>query len=345
MIGLGRVAWLLEQDPLRPKPCSHLGAWQQQGGVQLTAACDNNSERLEEFARRHPQVRTYSRYEDMLSVEQLDLLSVAAYADTRCEMVLAACQAGVKGIWCEKAMSTTLEEARRMQASTALHGVHLALSYPRRWSPVYQWVASGLRSGELGRLESINVQFPSNFVHTGTHAFDVLRMWGGEVAAVRGWLDANSARVENSGYQFGKPAGVDGHQPDLGGFALLEFENGGRATVQAERKDYFRFEFEVLTDTCMLRVGNTQQEYWRKDQSPNFTGFQELARQHLPVFPDVNVFSAIAHDLAEGLPPLCNGEDGVKALEIALAVHESHQFNHRPVTPTSVSPHFGVSSR
>lgn len=397
IIGLGRVAWLLEQDPLRAKPCTHLGAWQQWREVSLVAACDLDPERLALFSSRYPEVRTYVDYREMLAREGLDFLSIAAYADTRCDMVLAACEAGVRGVWCEKAMATTVAEAQRIELAVASSNTRLAVGFPRRWSPLYRWVAEQLQAGAFGTLESVNVHFSGNLAHTGTHAFDVLRMWCGEVHAVQGWLQQDSQDVVDSGYRYGVPSrvdrpagrsstlksglelagGIEGRPvsrawearttsgEDLGGFAVLDFARGGRATIHAHAKGYFRFEFELLTTHCMLRIGNTQAELWQSDASANFAGFRELARRELPALPGINLFSAIAQSLYQSVtgnspalrglsdpsvsPPVtpiaCTVVDGRKALEIALAVHESHGCGHRPVAPAEVNPVLAVVSR
>jgi predicted dehydrogenase len=349
IIGLGRVAWLLEEDPLRRKPATHWGAWQQVKGVRLSAVCDNDPQRLKAFQERFPNAKGYLRYEEMLAQESLDLLSIAAHADTRCEMVLAASKAGVRGIWCEKAMGTTLQEARRIERAVKRHGVHLAMSYPRRWGGAYQWVAQALKSGELGKLESINVQFPSNFIHTGTHAFDVLRMLGGEVQSVQGWLEPHSQRVKDSGYQFGTQFDEASPQNDLGGFGVLWFKSGARATLQASRKNYFRFEFEVLTDRALVRIGNTQRALFKVGDSPNFSGFSELISQPFPELEEKNVFTAIALNLVEavqrGVPVACNAADGRKALEIGIALHQSHASGHLPVKISEVGRGLKVQSR
>lgn len=349
IFGLGRVAWLLERDPLRGKPATHWGAWQQVKGVQLTAVCDNDPQRLKAFQEAFPKVKGYLRHEDMLAHERLDLLSIAAYADTRCEMVLAACKAGVRGIWCEKAMATTLQEATRMERAVKRHGVHLAMSYPRRWGGAYQWVAQALKSGELGTLESINVQFPSNFIHTGTHAFDVLRMLGGEMQSVQGWLEAGSQRIKDSGYQFDTKFDEAKPQNDLGGFGVLWFKSGARATLQASRKDYFRFEFEVLTDRALVRIGNTQRELFKVGESPNFVGFRELLAQPFPTVEEKSVFTAIAQNLVDavvkGAPVACNATDGRKALEIGIALHQSHAAEHQPVKISEVARSLRVQNR
>lgn len=349
IIGLGRVAWLLEEDPLRRKPATHWGAWQQAKDVRLTAVCDSDPQRLKVFQERFPRVKGYLRYQEMLAQERLDLLSIAAYADTRCDMALAACKAGVRGVWCEKAMATTLQEAQRIERAVKRRGVHMAMSYPRRWNGGYQWVAQALRSGELGKLESINVQFPSNFIHTGTHAFDVLRMLGGEVHSVQGWLEAGPQRIRDSGYRFDTKFDEAEPQNDLGGFGLLWFKSGARATLQASRKNYFRFEFEVLTDRALVRIGNTQRALFRVGDSPNFVGFSELLSQPFPAVEEKNVFSAIAQNLVEaiqkGTPVACNATDGRKALEVGIALHQSHAMGHVPVKISEVARGLKVQNR
>ena len=357
IIGLGRVAWLLEKDPLRGKPATHWGAWQQVKGVRLKAVCDSDPGRLAAFLKEFPKAKGYLRYEDMLGHEHLDLLSIAAYADTRCAMVLAACKAGIRAIWCEKAMATTLQEAQRIERAVKRYGVHLAMSYPRRWGGAYQWVAKALQSGRLGRLESVNVQFPSNFIHTGTHAFDVLRMFCGEAQSVQGWLEGGSERVRDSGYRYATRYATTyetrfdeaAPQNDLGGFGIVWFKNGARATLQASRKNYFRFEFELLTDRAMVRIGNTQREFFSVGESPHFAGFRELLPQPFPQVEEHNVFTAIAQNLVAAIkkdvPVVCNATDGRKALEIGLALHQSHAMGHAPVKISEVARGLKVQNR
>ena len=345
LIGLGRVTWQLEADPLRSKPCTHLGAWRCLPMVDLVAVCDLDASRLSEFCNAHPGVRGYSDYRAMLAAERLDLLSIAAYADTRYEMVLSACTAGVKAIWCEKAMATSLDEARQIVDAVNAAGVRFAVSFPRRWCPTYQWVARGLQNREFGHVESVNVHFSSNFAHTGTHAFDVLRMWFGEVQSVRGWLQGESQWIRDSGYRHGAPLTESSSAADLGGFALLDFENGVRATIHAHAKRYLRFEFEILTDECMLRIGNAQLEVWHIQDSSRYSGFRELAPSDPPKLKQLNLFAAVAQNLVNTDPIACSAVDGLNALAIALAIHESHGKDHQAINPQEVNPALRILSR
>lgn len=55
VIGCGRIAWQLEQDPLRYKPCTHLGAikhWQKKDRkIQIAALCDTEIDRAKGAAQ------------------------------------------------------------------------------------------------------------------------------------------------------------------------------------------------------------------------------------------------------------------------------------------------------
>ena len=345
IIGLGRIAYLMEEDPLRPKPCTHAGAWQAHGQTAVVAACDTSPQRREAFRARFPGARLYADYEEMLAREALDIVSIAAYATERCDMVVAAAEAGVKGIWCEKAMASSLAEARRMSEALSRSGTQMVVSYMRRWDGRCRAVKKLLDEGAIGRLESINLHFSGNMLHTGTHAFDLVRMFAGEAATVQAWLQGEGARPEQSGYRFGGEI-ID---QDAGGFALIELENGVRVAVHGGDKRYFRFELELLGEEGMIRVGNTQAELWRGEASSNFVGFKELKRQPLEVAPTESAWWLAAADLlqavATGERVACGVEDGRQALAIGLAMHESHAKAGKAVSIRHVDAALRVASR
>ncbi|MBK5968579.1 MULTISPECIES: Gfo/Idh/MocA family protein [Thiorhodovibrio] len=345
LIGLGRVAWLLERDPLRTKPCTHLGAWLERDDVRLVGACDTAPERRAAFAEFFPEVPLYDDYQEMLEQERPELLSICAYATERCEMVVAATEGGVRGIWCEKAMATSLEEADRMARALDASETQMIVAFTRRWSPAYATVRDWLAAGRIGALESVNVHFASNLLHTGTHAFDVLRLWCGEPTAVRAWLDDDSGLAEQSGYRFDGEDIVE----DLGGLVVIEFPDRVRATVQGRDKGYFRFEFELLGSRGMIRVGNDQRELWLPGSSMRFAGFVELCQAEFPDPGPFNTWRSAAENLIAAVEgraePACGIQDGREALAIALAAHGSHRQGGAPVAPSEVPPVLRVPSR
>lgn len=351
IIGVGRVAWLLENDPLRQKPCTHVGAWGRLSEVELVSACDTDPERLQAFKQCFPEVRCYADFREMLRREQLDLLSVCAYADSRCEMVEAACEAGVRGIWAEKSIANSLTEAKRICEAVSRNGVKFAMSFPRRWNLDYQWVESGLKNGDLGKVEAVTAQFSGNLIHTGTHAMDVLRMWLGDPIECTGWVESEAAQVDSSGYRYGAPGSALAQ--DVGGFGQFQYSSGCRALIIGHSKRYFRFEFEIVTDECLIRIGNTQREHWVRSESPHFQDFIELKRQQFATNSPVNVFEAVARSLVDALNDgspcndgvRCSEVDGLKALEMALAIHESSLRGHIPLDMRRFESALSIDSR
>jgi predicted dehydrogenase len=182
-------------------------------------------------------------------------------------------------------------------------------------------------------------------LHTGTHAFDMLRLWCGEFETVQAWLVSDSGAVEQSGYRFDTESRV----ADLGGFAVLTTADGVRATIHAANKNYFRFEFELVGSDGIIRVGNSQRELWCRAASPRFSGFQELQRVPFPDVPNANTWSRAADNLVAAVEgrarPACDVTDGLRALAIGLAMHVSQREGNRPVQLDEVPDDLRIVSR
>lgn len=233
IIGLGRVAWMLEDDPLETKPCTHMGAYMElarMGRVEVTAASDADPARLHEFGRRYGVTKLYLDYREMLRKEAPEVVSVCAYAPERAGMVRDAVRAGAKGIWCEKALATSMEEAAGITEAAESGKVEMTVSHMRRWSPEYEKAKEMIEEGRLGVLQSITSYFSGSFIHTGTHAFDVLRWLAGEIEWIEGTLEDGTGSL---------PWDV---ADDRGGRAFIKFKNGAHGAVFAESKGYFFFD-------------------------------------------------------------------------------------------------------
>ena len=345
IIGLGRVAWLIERDPLRAKPCSHVGAWLARDDVALVAACDVDAERLAQFGNAFSVNALYTDYRAMLANESLDFVSICAYATERCLMVIAAAESGVKGIWCEKAAATSLQEMDQMAQALRTYGTQMIVSYMRRWENRYRVVRGYIAAGGIGRLQTINVHFTGNMLHTGTHAFDLLRMFAGEAVTVQAWLTEDNGRPVQSGYRYEG----DEVDEDYGGNAVIHFDSDIIATIHGETKDYFRFELELLGSHGMVRIGNTQSENWIVGDSTYSAGLLELQRGEFPAFQENNIWIAAAADLVRscesGGEVACDVVDARAALAIALAMHVSHRRGHQVVDPRGISTEMAVRSR
>lgn len=324
IIGCGRVAWMLEDDPLETKPCTHMGAYQRVGAdtdrVGVIAAADLDSVRLEAFGKRFGVDSLYADYRAMLTEVRPDIVSICAWAPDRLRMVMDSIDAGVRGIWCEKAFATSLDEGRTMIEAARNDGVSLIVSHMRRWSPEYAMAKEIIENGGIGRLQSMVAHFGGSLIHTGTHAFDILRWFGGPVEWVEGALETDHGSL---------PWDV---KEDLGGNAFIQFRNGAKAAVLADSKSYFFFEFDIIGSSGRMRIGNNDLlEYYSPGPSSHYTGLKELKKRPFPPFEQKNIWTEALNNLLDCVDK--RGEnrsgpvEGLDALEMALSIHESSRKN------------------
>ncbi|MBI5468988.1 MAG: Gfo/Idh/MocA family oxidoreductase [Deltaproteobacteria bacterium] len=333
IIGCGRVAWMLEDDPLETKPCTHMGAYQRvlkdTGRAGVVAASDTDAVRLASFGHRFDVWALYPDYRKMLRDVRPDIVSICAWAPDRFRMVMDSIDSGVRGIWCEKAFATSLEEGRAMIEAADGNGTSLIVSHMRRWSPEYARAKEIIESGGIGTLQSIVAHFSGSLIHTGTHAFDILRWFGGPVEWVEGRLERAPGDLPWDSVE------------DLGGNAHIQFKNGVKAAVLADSKSYFFFEFDIIGSTGRIRIGNNDLlEYYAQGPSRHYTGIRELQARPFPYYDRHNIWTGALSNLLDCVEKKAANRsgpcDGLAALEIALSIHESSRKDgarvHIPLT-------------
>jgi predicted dehydrogenase len=267
----------------------------------------------------------YLDYQEMLAKEDLDIVSICAYAPDRCRMVLDTVNAGVKGIWCEKAFATSLDEADAMKNICDDQGVTLIVDHTRRFSSDYLYAKKLLHDGAIGEPVSVVCYFSGSMVHTGTHAYDILRYFFGDAVWVEAILEVPVGLVQDALGQSGS-----GVRHDAGGYGLIAFKNGLYATVHGDSKNYFIFEFDIMGTDGRLRIGNWLFELYEARESEKESGLRELRKKETAHVDSSNPFiGAVNHllDCMEGRAEnISSPRDGMAALEIALAMQQSHSL-------------------
>lgn len=328
VIGCGRIAGMLEDDPLRGKPCTHAGAFNAVQETKMIAACDINKERLNKFGKRWNISNLYTNYYKMLEKEAIDIVSVAAWTQFHHEIVVAAAESGTQGIYCEKPMALTLDQAEEMLNVCNENNVKIVINHERRWDPYYLKVKKIIDEGKIGELKTIignalawddhaakkvEIYGGGTMFHDGTHLTDLLRFFAGEP----GWVSAYEER----------PNGAEYVENTV--FGLVWFLNGTKAFLEGGgSRNYFNFELDLQGTEGRIIIGNGTRELYVTKKSKRFSGFRELERIELPE-PNNNANSFISgvKDLIRCIETGCgsnsSGEDGKKALEMIFALYES----------------------
>lgn len=357
IVGTGRIGSRLEKDPLREKPHSHAGWYAAHPRVELVAGADVDGEALAEFGRDWglPPARLYTDYRAMLDRERPDIVSVCAYAPERVEMCETAARAGARALWIEKAVACSVAEAAHLHRVLCAAGITAIVDQPRRADPRYRAVRRLVQEGRFGALETVHALFSGHFLHTGTHAWDVLEFWCGAWERLSAWLEPpGSGALSADGRQ--PPAGGagDAHavgERDRGGHAHVEFRDGAHAFVSGRRKGGFVFQFDLLFERGRVQLGNDVWQAWEPAASSRYEGFLEFSPVEAAdlVTPEDIYPRPMLHDLVHALeagePPLMRVEHAVASLTMGLAAFASDRAGHVPVTPGDVPRDLRVESR
>ncbi|MFC2076595.1 Gfo/Idh/MocA family protein [candidate division KSB1 bacterium] len=351
IIGCGRVAGWLEDDSKRSHPCTHAGAYLQTPRVELAAVAGRDKKNAKKFAKRFGVPAAYDDYRKMLADEKLDIVSVCTPAPSHHQMVLAAAAAGVKGILCEKAIATSLAEADRMVAVCRAKGVKLAVNHPRRYASDFRAVKKWLREGIIGDVIGATAHCSGNLIHTGSHLFDILRLFFNDAASVESVeLEGGTGDAEGvSGYAEDEADKDDGLL-DVGGVGSVTFADGVRVNVQGRHRDYFRFEIEIDGVRGQIKIGNGIFGLYGVGEAPYASGFKGLVPAPMPPVRDHgNVWVGAVNDLIDAIKndkePLSSGDDGLKALELALAFHVANGRKTKKISLPLKNRRLRITSR
>lgn len=191
--------------------------------VDLVAGSSRDGGRRERFAQR-AGATTYADWNEMLTQEALDIVSVATYAPVHAAPTVACAERGVRAIYCEKPIATRLSDAERMIEACDETDALLVPNHQRRFNLNHRRLQELIAGGGLGDLTSGLLQWGSGRLgNVGTHMIDALLMLTGrKIEAVSGTLDLA-----------GKPDCRGPAFRDPGGWGVIRLEGGVMVTIDA----------------------------------------------------------------------------------------------------------------
>lgn len=336
--------------------------------AELVAISDDDPTGLQKAGEKTSVNRLYLNYHEMLAQEQLDLVSVASrHVDCHAEMVIACAEAGVKGIFCEKPLARTLAEADAMLDACAKSGTRIAVAH-RRANAYEQHAKKLVDEGHIGEVQILRGRGKGDhraggqdlFV-LGTHILDSMRYFAGaDVAWAMGHVTQDGREVTATDAQEGdEGVGL------LAGNALSAyyvFENGIKAHFEStpvpssgalQNARWFGFEVHGTEGILSLRNSPAGELYlyrhgmWIPGQDD--PQWEQLFLDEWETKPDGQLRSGgermhesnrlIVAELIEAIEQdrdvvqASSGSDGRAALEMIMAVHESHRLQRRVTFP------------
>jgi len=322
--------------------------WNAFDNVEIVAVADEDEKGRAAAAARLKAKNAYADYRQMLAKEKPQLVSVAdRHLDSHRDMVVACAEAGAN-IFLEKPICRTLAEADEMVRACELHHVKLAIAHQSRYSPRLRAVRELIAGGQLGDLIELRGRGKEDaraggqdLMVLGTHIMDLMRFTAGDAR----WCYARVSQDDKLVTKAEVKEGAEGAGPLAGNHIVAQygFDKGatGYFGTQKATPGNARFALQIYGSKGVIHVtsGSLPAAYFLPDPSW-FPGKTKVAWQEITsngigkteTLKDGGLGQGniwIVQDLMEAIEkdrqPLGSVYDGRAALEMILAVYESHR--------------------
>ena len=327
----------------------HLPALARVRGIRVLAVADTDAARRNQVADAFRVPCRVADVESLLAIPGVDAVAVALPPEHHAAAAEAAIRAG-KHVWIDKPLALTAADCSRIvEASRSARGI-VVTGFHMRWHRLIREAREAVRSGKLGRIESIRSVWNSPRDDEGLPAWRHRRTSGGGALFEIGvhhfdlWRFLLDTEVRET-FALAR----DGSRDDENAVVAATLDNGALATAILSERASHEIEIEICGSLGRLRLDCLR-----------FEGLEFLPRAAVPGGPGARLHRS-AHflrTLPRGLvsmsrgggyldsyraawqsfadaalgrhAPGCGPIEGARAVEIALAAIES-RAQGRPV--------------
>jgi predicted dehydrogenase len=322
--------------------------WTSLDNVEVVAVADPDEKGRTAAAARIKAKAAYADYREMLDKERPKIVSVAdRWLDRHRDMVLDCVRHGAH-VFLEKPMCRTLREADEIVAACERHHVKLAIAHQTRYSPRAKVIRDLLAAGKLGDVLEMRGRGKEDhrgggedLMVLGTHTFDLMRFFAGDAR----WCFAQIRQGDRAATAADRRPGGEEIGPILGDriAATFGFDRGvvGTFGTRMRERPGVPMSVTLLGTRGVIQIGyGSHPPAYFLDDPSWFPGqskarWQEITsagldRPELLQGGQADGNAWIVRDLMDSIEndrqPLGNVYDGRAALEMILAVYESHRL-------------------
>jgi len=323
--------------------------------TKIVGVADPNSKGLAQTVKKLRAPKGYADYRKMLDECKPDLVSIGMqYLDQHREVVTAVAESGVRGIYMEKPLCRTLEEADQMVAVCRKHNVKLALAFQCQYFQKLKVIREIIDSGKLGRVLEIRARGkedhrggPIDLWVLGTRMLASMKFLCGDPLSCFGIVLQDGRPVTRKdvrdceSYGIGPLAGNEVH-------AMYRFSNGVTGYFDSTQGEGaprpWRYDIRIFGSKGVLHVPSTKYHLspvqflpdplWSPGRSGKEwipvssagigkaeSGEDQLTHHKGNVLAVKDLIAAIEQDRQ----PLANLQEARTNLEMIVAVFESHR--------------------
>jgi predicted dehydrogenase len=287
--------------------------------VELVSVCGRTASKTQGLADLLG-VAARTSVDEMLELDVPDLVCICTGNKDHVGPSMAALEAGAS-VFVEKPLAFTVNEARAVVELARTRGVPLGVDFNHRFSPAYRRARSFVDAGGIGEPAYLSMKMSGDLykdlndpyamlVETQGHCLDMLRHFGGEIAAI----SAHLADPRTVGVFTSASIGVEFDSGAVG--CILGSWDGSYAHPQAQMFEFSGTRGAVVVENIVeavrqFRHGEEEFTEWRPGLFDNDgRGFWRTIDAHLGEF---------VRAVLRGRPPPVGGEDGLRALELTYA--------------------------
>lgn len=298
--------------------------------AHLVAVADVAAGRARQVADELEIEHSYASLEEMVQRKDIAAVLIATPDKFHAQSIRVAASAG-KHILCEKPLATTLDDANAALREVQHAKVRLQVGFMRRYDPAYAAAMKRIEAGEIGTpvvFKSVGrdkdepplAAYQSNvngmlFYNNTIHDFDLARwLMNDEVSEVHAYT-TTTIRPEVA--QFGDV---------VASVVNLKYAHGAIGNVESYVQAVYAYDVrtEVVGSKGSIFVGALQKTpvTFLTTHGRN----QILADHFLSRFADAYLAEVqdFVHMVLTDQEPRVTGEDGLRALQIAVAAENSH---------------------
>ena len=264
IVGCGNIAGGFDKGcKLIDFSYTHAGAYIRDNQFKMTACVEPDEARRNEFMKEWSIQLGFSSIDEMLDLDyQFDVISICSPTAYHSHDIEVALQLSPKLIFCEKPITTSLLDTKRLVEACKNANVMMAVNHTRRWDPAVSELQAEILSGRRGELRSIIGIYNKGILNNGSHMLDLLHFLVGPVSVIN----------------VGKP--VNDYLPNDPTIPVwLENEQGVPIhLVCAHAQDYAFFELQLIFSLGVL-IMEEGGLYWRERhavESTTFKGYRKL---------------------------------------------------------------------
>jgi predicted dehydrogenase len=300
-------------------------------GARLVAVADVAANRAKEVAAELEIEHSFGSFEDMLAHKDIDCVVIASPDKFHAQAIRAAAAAR-KHILSEKPLALNLADAHAALDAVAKAGVHLQVGFMRRYDPAYSAAMKRVEAGEIGEpvifksigrdkdappISAYQSKLNGMLLYNNTiHDFDLAR-----------WLMRDEVAEAHTFATVAIRPEVAQYGDVVASVVNLKYRRGAIGNIESFVQSTYGYDIrtEIVGSAGSILVGSFRQTSATFLNKNGAT--QTLADHFLTRFADAYV--AELRDFVDNVlndrPPRITGEDGLRALEIAVAAESSHR--------------------